>query len=443
MGDNNNEDICMICLEIKTNPKTLRCKHSFCHGCITQLTMHSKFYLYGPKCPLCRSTLEDKPQQSAAGGSNRHSVSPTTNLTHVNARVRNSHICVERAVRELRRVWYDIISSDSDEDDTNIRMPRRRAVDVTTHTPGHGRSYSTAQFQNVQQETDTDLSINNDSSSSNQLQDLNNLVENVQVGRETMNGILDELQIAQDLAAQGTSHGRSLSTAQFNYNQQPQIDLTVNCSSLKQLQKVNILTKTFKKVGDTWINIKNETKTLVLDEIVRDALETSQSGSLSTAQLNNVQQQLQINFTGDNVSNHNDNNITNGTNIFSETMHVAGNTTNIEQTTQDFRSIENENLHLNNETTNSAVLEVELITDVNTNGELDEVQVVNANEELDEVQVVNANAVLEVELITDVNADGELDEVQVVNANPELDEVQVVNAEELNENSSTNNEEKI
>ncbi|XP_037939200.1 uncharacterized protein LOC119673490 [Teleopsis dalmanni] len=369
MGDNNNEDICMICLEIKTNPKTLRCKHSFCHGCITQLTMHSRFYLHGPKCPLCRSTLEDKPQQSAAGGSNRHS-GLLTNLREVNARVRNSEICVERAIRELRRVWYDL-SSDSDEDDINTKMPRCRSVDVTTHATSHGRSCSTAQLQNIQQEREIDSSINNDSTSANQLEDLNNLVENVHIGDDAIKTTgnvtetSDELlkQIVQGITAQGTSH----------------------------------------------------------------------RGSLSTPQLNNDEQQSEIGMS-----------FNSGNHIIDGTIDSTAYTIRGSDVAHDFQSIDNENFHLNNDTLNSVEPEVEFITDVSANEELDEVQVVNANGELDEVQVVNANAVLEVEFITDVNADGELDEVQVVNANGELDEVQVVNAyEELNETSSTNNEEKI
>ena len=46
---------CPVCQETVRNPKTLECFHTFCEGCIGQLTPITHKEREGLKCPVCRA----------------------------------------------------------------------------------------------------------------------------------------------------------------------------------------------------------------------------------------------------------------------------------------------------------------------------------------------------------------------------------------------------
>ena len=50
---------CAVCQDTVKQPKTLTCFHSFCEGCVRQLTKTSHTEKPGVNCPVCRAFTED------------------------------------------------------------------------------------------------------------------------------------------------------------------------------------------------------------------------------------------------------------------------------------------------------------------------------------------------------------------------------------------------
>ena len=45
---------CLVCQETVRSPQTLECFHTFCEGCVGQLTHIIQRETVGVKCPVCR-----------------------------------------------------------------------------------------------------------------------------------------------------------------------------------------------------------------------------------------------------------------------------------------------------------------------------------------------------------------------------------------------------
>ena len=46
---------CPVCQDTVRKPKTLECFHTFCEGCVGQLTQITQAEKEGVKCPVCRA----------------------------------------------------------------------------------------------------------------------------------------------------------------------------------------------------------------------------------------------------------------------------------------------------------------------------------------------------------------------------------------------------